>query len=226
MHPDRAIFPPSPGPLDDEAKGQIYRLYRRGVSVEVLAGQFGRTRSSIYRVINEMRARRILERQARVHAPPELRRPGRPRRDPRPDARAGRRQGTAADQGPQGAAPLPGQPLRGPAAGPRAGDAPVPQDELPQVPGQPAPRSDRPGAGQDRRPRRDRAAPGRGAGRQEPDHPGQPPAGRLDRQAARRPVEQLLRAGLRRQHVADPRRREVRLRPRQQVQHLRRAGRS
>jgi RNA polymerase sigma factor (sigma-70 family) len=59
-HPDRAIFPPSSGPLDEEAKGQIYRLYRRGVSVEVLATQFGRTRSSIYRAINEMRARRIL----------------------------------------------------------------------------------------------------------------------------------------------------------------------
>jgi RNA polymerase primary sigma factor len=60
QHPERAIFPPSTGPLDEEAKSQIYRLYRRGVSVEVLAGQFNRTRSSIYRVILEMRARRIL----------------------------------------------------------------------------------------------------------------------------------------------------------------------
>jgi RNA polymerase sigma factor (sigma-70 family) len=60
QHPDRAIFPASTGPLDEEAKSQIYRLYRRGVSVEVLASQFNRTRSSIYRVINEMRARRIL----------------------------------------------------------------------------------------------------------------------------------------------------------------------
>lgn len=66
-HPDRAIFPAATSPLDDEsperreeAKSQIYRLYRRGVSVEVLASQFDRTRSSIYRVINEMRARRIL----------------------------------------------------------------------------------------------------------------------------------------------------------------------
>jgi len=59
-HPDRAIFPPSTGPLDEDAKEQIYRRYRVGVSVEVLAGQFNRTRSSIYRVINEMRARRIL----------------------------------------------------------------------------------------------------------------------------------------------------------------------
>ncbi len=60
VHPDRPIFPPSTAPLDDEAKAQIYRQYRRGVSVEVLAAQFHRTRSSIYRVINEMRALRIL----------------------------------------------------------------------------------------------------------------------------------------------------------------------
>jgi RNA polymerase primary sigma factor len=59
-HPDRAIFPPATPPLDEEAKAQIYRQYRRGVSVEILAGQFRRTRSSIYRVINEMRARKIL----------------------------------------------------------------------------------------------------------------------------------------------------------------------
>jgi RNA polymerase primary sigma factor len=59
-HPDRAIFPPSTPALDEEAKAQIYRQFRRGVSAEVLAGQYGRTRSSVYRVINEMRARRIL----------------------------------------------------------------------------------------------------------------------------------------------------------------------
>ncbi|HEV3167554.1 MAG TPA: sigma-70 family RNA polymerase sigma factor, partial [Isosphaeraceae bacterium] len=59
-HPDRPIFPASSAPLDEEAKGKIFRLYRRGVSADVLASQFGRTRSSVYRVINEMRARRIL----------------------------------------------------------------------------------------------------------------------------------------------------------------------
>jgi RNA polymerase primary sigma factor len=59
-HADRAIFQPAPPPLDDDAKARIYRLSRRGLSTEVLASQFGRTRSSIYRVINEMRARRIL----------------------------------------------------------------------------------------------------------------------------------------------------------------------
>jgi RNA polymerase sigma factor (sigma-70 family) len=59
-HPDRAIFPSTVPALDDDAKAQIYRRFRMGVSAEVLARQYGRTRSSIYRVINEMRARRIL----------------------------------------------------------------------------------------------------------------------------------------------------------------------
>ena len=58
--PDRAIFPTSVPPLDDDAKAQIYRRFCMGVSAEVLARQYGRTRSSIYRVLNEMRARRIL----------------------------------------------------------------------------------------------------------------------------------------------------------------------
>src|SRR5262245_29953248 len=59
-NPDRAIFPTSVPPLDDDAKAQIYRRFRMGVSAEVLARQYGRTRSSVYRIINEMRARRIL----------------------------------------------------------------------------------------------------------------------------------------------------------------------
>ena len=67
-HPDRAVFPTGGGPLDDDAKSQIYKLFRRGVSVEVLTRQFGRTRASIYRIVNEMRAYRILD--ARVEFMP------------------------------------------------------------------------------------------------------------------------------------------------------------
>jgi RNA polymerase primary sigma factor len=59
-HPDRAIFPAAAPSLDDDAKTQIYRRFRLGVSAEVLARQYGRTRSSIYRLINEVRAERIL----------------------------------------------------------------------------------------------------------------------------------------------------------------------
>ena len=128
---------PSRRPLDDEAKGQIYRRYRMGVSVEVLAGQFGRTRSSIYRVINEMRAATNPRDQARVHAARELRRPqprGRRSSAPMPepaDGKAPRR-----PKAPKGLPPYLASLYEVPLLGPRAGDAPVPQDELPQVPGQ------------------------------------------------------------------------------------------
>ena len=60
-HPEMAIFPENSGPLSDVNKKKIYQLYRRGVSVDVLAKKFCRTKTSIYRVINEMRAVRILE---------------------------------------------------------------------------------------------------------------------------------------------------------------------
>ena len=60
-NPDRAIFAPSTGTLDDEAKAQIYLRHRMGVSAENLASQYRRTRSSIYRIINEVRAKRMLE---------------------------------------------------------------------------------------------------------------------------------------------------------------------
>lgn len=60
-HPDRAVFPTASVPIDDEAKAAIYRQFRRGVSADLLAEQYRRTRSSIYRILNEMRARRLLE---------------------------------------------------------------------------------------------------------------------------------------------------------------------
>jgi RNA polymerase primary sigma factor/RNA polymerase sigma factor len=60
-HPDLAIFPGSTGPLSEETKKKIYQQYRREVSVDVLAKRYCRTKTSIYRIINEMRARRILE---------------------------------------------------------------------------------------------------------------------------------------------------------------------
>jgi RNA polymerase sigma factor (sigma-70 family) len=60
-HPDRAIFPTASIQIDDEAKANIYRQFRRGVSADVLATQYRRTRSSIYRILNEMRAHRLLE---------------------------------------------------------------------------------------------------------------------------------------------------------------------
>jgi RNA polymerase primary sigma factor/RNA polymerase sigma factor len=60
-HPEMAIFPEQTGPLGDETKQRIYQQYRRGESADVLAKRHCRTKTSIYRIINEMRAKRILE---------------------------------------------------------------------------------------------------------------------------------------------------------------------
>ncbi len=61
QHPELAIFPDQTGPLTDEMKHRIYQHYRRGTSVDDLGKRFCRNKTSIYRVINEMRAQRILD---------------------------------------------------------------------------------------------------------------------------------------------------------------------
>ena len=60
-HPELALFPNLTGPLDDTVKQVIFNAYRRGIAVETLAKRFNRTRTSVYRVVNEVRARRLLE---------------------------------------------------------------------------------------------------------------------------------------------------------------------
>jgi RNA polymerase primary sigma factor len=59
-HPDLAIFPYNDGPLPIEAKREVYQQYRRGESVQALAQRFYQPRTRIYRIINEMRAARIM----------------------------------------------------------------------------------------------------------------------------------------------------------------------
>ncbi|REK17650.1 MAG: RNA polymerase subunit sigma-70 [Planctomycetota bacterium] len=60
-HPELAVFPNHTGPLGEDDKKRIYQQYRRGAPVETLAKRYHRTKTSMYRVINEMRARRIME---------------------------------------------------------------------------------------------------------------------------------------------------------------------
>ncbi len=59
-HPEQAVFPESTGVLGEETKQKVYQQYRRGVTVEALSRQHCRTKTSIYRVINEMHARHVL----------------------------------------------------------------------------------------------------------------------------------------------------------------------
>ncbi|MFP4104644.1 MAG: sigma-70 family RNA polymerase sigma factor [Phycisphaerae bacterium] len=61
-NPGQAIFPYLSSPLDDRDKEVIYRCFLRNVSVKTLAERYSRTRGSIYRIINEMRARQLLGR--------------------------------------------------------------------------------------------------------------------------------------------------------------------
>ncbi|MBM4003142.1 MAG: sigma-70 family RNA polymerase sigma factor [Planctomycetes bacterium] len=60
-NPTLAVFPLHTGPLSVETREKIYQQFRRGASVDALAKKYCRTRTSIYRVINEMRAHRILQ---------------------------------------------------------------------------------------------------------------------------------------------------------------------
>ena len=61
-HPQAAIFPHLTAPLDDKQKEVIFRCFLRGVTVPSLVASYHRTRGSIYRVINEMRARQLVQR--------------------------------------------------------------------------------------------------------------------------------------------------------------------
>ncbi len=70
-HPDHALFPNATGPLSEAAKEQIYLAKQRhdadrqnakttGETVNLIAKRFGRTRSSMYRVVNEVRAKELV----------------------------------------------------------------------------------------------------------------------------------------------------------------------
>jgi len=56
-----AIFPSNRGPLGDQVKDEIYRQYRCNTPVETIAKRHCRTKTSIYRVVNEVRARHVMQ---------------------------------------------------------------------------------------------------------------------------------------------------------------------
>jgi RNA polymerase primary sigma factor/RNA polymerase sigma factor len=60
-HPDLAVFPNRLSPLREDQKERLFQQYRRGMTVEALAKKYRRTRGSVYRIVNEMRARMILQ---------------------------------------------------------------------------------------------------------------------------------------------------------------------
>ncbi len=74
-HPENAIFPRAKAPLSEGRREQIYTRYRRGASVAQLAREYGRTKSSIYRIISEVRAERLLQQKIDYMDSPEFHRP-------------------------------------------------------------------------------------------------------------------------------------------------------
>ena len=61
QHPEAAIFPNAPSALSEEVKKEIFGGFRNGISVDRLARRYYRTRTSIYRVIAEIRAKLLIE---------------------------------------------------------------------------------------------------------------------------------------------------------------------
>jgi len=59
-HPDMKLFPSVAEQLNERDREAIFRAYRRGVSIAALAKRYCRTRSSIYRIVNEMRMEHLL----------------------------------------------------------------------------------------------------------------------------------------------------------------------
>src|SRR5262249_36592884 len=57
---DAAVFPDLTGPLDAASKMQIYSAFQEGKPVQLIAKRYGRTPSSVYRVVNEGRAERLV----------------------------------------------------------------------------------------------------------------------------------------------------------------------
>ncbi|MBC7822180.1 MAG: sigma-70 family RNA polymerase sigma factor [Planctomycetaceae bacterium] len=61
QNPENAVFPNVTAPLSEDEKREIFRLSRLSVSIENLATRFRRTRSSIYRILAEMRAQQLVD---------------------------------------------------------------------------------------------------------------------------------------------------------------------
>jgi len=61
QNPKDTILTHTTAPLSDEKKNELYERSRHGVPVERLAKQYGRTPTSIYRIINDVRMKRLLE---------------------------------------------------------------------------------------------------------------------------------------------------------------------
>ncbi len=75
-NPDKPIFDKPAGVVGPKEAALIYKLYQQSVSIKELMGQFHRSRSSIYRIINTRRAKTLLARKIRFIDSIEFLEPG------------------------------------------------------------------------------------------------------------------------------------------------------
>jgi len=59
-HPDKPVFMRSGGAMSPGQAAELYKLYNQGVSIAELMNRFSRNRSSVYRIINQRRAKALL----------------------------------------------------------------------------------------------------------------------------------------------------------------------
>lgn len=60
-HPENAVFPTATSPLNTDRRREIYDRFKQGISADALAEEYGRTRTSIYRIASEVRTELLLE---------------------------------------------------------------------------------------------------------------------------------------------------------------------
>ena len=223
---DLAIFPDNHGPIRLETKRKIYYHFHRGESAEELAKRFCRTRASIYRILGEMRAEQIAELPLDFipndDFPKAMRVPKREKRIlmPMPPNDEPEKKARLPAGLPPYLASLYEVPLLS-----RSQEAHLFR-KMNFLKYKASKLREKLDASQPKATLMDQIEElyRRSGGHEEPDHSGKSPPGGLDRQAARGPGGKLLRVGQRRQHVADAGGGEIRLRPRFQIQHLRKLG--
>jgi RNA polymerase sigma factor (sigma-70 family) len=69
---DRPIFTKPAGVMSPSAAAELYRLFSRGSSISELMGRYGRTKSSIYRIINLQKAKALLAKKIEFIASDEF----------------------------------------------------------------------------------------------------------------------------------------------------------
>jgi len=71
-NPDKPVFGEPPGAISPATAGELYKLFKQGCDVKELMRRFGRSKSSIYRIINQRRARALLARKIEFIASDEF----------------------------------------------------------------------------------------------------------------------------------------------------------